>query len=92
MIIFCVLCCYLIFNLQQTLEVGVNRCVSEGLSDVEDSNKIKEAERDAKVLKKALEELIDTKSKKAEKLDEILSFHQLVEEVRYSHILSFSII
>ncbi|XP_063677545.1 uncharacterized protein LOC134813610 isoform X2 [Bolinopsis microptera] len=64
----------------QTAEISAKRCITEGLSDVEDSNKIKDAEKDVKVLKKALETLTETKSKKKEKFDEILSFHQLVEE------------
>ena len=61
--------------------MDARRCISEGLSEVEDSNKTKEAEKDAKVLKKALETLTETKTKKKEKLDKILSFHRLVEEV-----------
>ena len=69
------------FLILQTAEISAKRCITEGLSDVEDSNKIKDAEKDVKVLKKALETLAETKSKKKDKFDEILSFHQLVEEV-----------
>ncbi|KAL5264735.1 hypothetical protein ACHWQZ_G005720 [Mnemiopsis leidyi] len=69
----------LIFN-TQTLEVKVNRCIAEGLSDVEDSNKIKDAEKDIKTLRKAMDTLTQTKTTKKQKLDDILSFHQLVEE------------
>ena len=59
----------------------MNRCVSEGLSDVEDSNKVKDAEKDVKTLKKAMDTLTQIKTTKKDKLDDILSFHQLVEEV-----------
>ena len=63
----------------------MNRCISEGLSDVEDSNKIKDAEKDVKTLKKAMDTLTQIKTAKKDKLDDILSFHQLVEEVSISH-------
>ena len=59
----------------------MNRCIAEGLSDVEDSNKIKDAEKDIKTLRKAMDTLTQTKTTKRQKLDDILSFHQLVEEV-----------
>ena len=73
--------------------MDARRCISEGLIEVEDSNKTKEAEKDAKVLKKALETLMETKTRKKEKLDEILSFHRLVEEVCFCLIsLSLSLL
>ena len=65
----------------QTLEVSVKRCIAEGLTEVEDSNRIKDAEKDVKILRKARDQLIETRNRKKEKLGEILAFHKLVEEV-----------
>jgi len=61
--------------------VSVGRCASEGAS-LDDVSRVRDAEKDIRKLQKEADKLSGMRKEREERFNDILTFHQLVEEVQ----------